>query len=110
MNMPLSHDELARYSRHLSLSEFGEAGQEKLKAAKVLVIGAGGLGSPALLYLTAAGVGTVGVVDFDKVDVSNLQRQVLFTTDDVGQSKAIAAARRLNALNPFTTIHAHDVE
>jgi len=108
--MTLSRDELARYSRHLSLSEFGTAGQEKVKAAKVLVIGAGGLGSPALLYLAAAGVGTIGVVDFDKVDVSNLQRQVLFTADDVGQSKALIAAKRLNALNPLITIHAHDVE
>jgi len=108
--MSLSNAELARYSRHLLLNEFGEAGQQKLKAAKVLVVGAGGLGSPALLYLASAGVGIIGIVDFDKVDISNLQRQVLFTTEDVGQSKAAVAARRLNALNPLITIHAHDME
>ncbi|MES1196948.1 MAG: ThiF family adenylyltransferase, partial [Steroidobacter sp.] len=108
--MSLSRDELARYSRHLSLSEFGAAGQGKLKAAKVLVIGAGGLGSPALLYLAAAGVGTIGIADFDNVDISNLQRQVLFTAEDVGQPKAVIAAGRLHALNPLITIHSHEVE
>ncbi|HEX2586511.1 MAG TPA: molybdopterin-synthase adenylyltransferase MoeB [Steroidobacteraceae bacterium] len=108
--MSLSNAELARYSRHLLLNEFGEAGQQKLKAAKVLVVGTGGLGSPALLYLAAAGVGTIGIVDFDKVDMSNLQRQVLFSTEDVGQPKAVIAARRLNAMNPLITTHAHDIE
>ncbi len=108
--MTLSSGELARYSRHLSLSEFGEAGQEKLKTAKVLVIGAGGLGSPALLYLAAAGVGTLGIVDFDKVDVSNLQRQVLFTTEDVEQLKTDVAAKKLQAVNPHITTHSHAVK
>jgi adenylyltransferase/sulfurtransferase len=108
--MSLSPTELARYSRHLTLSELGPAGQEKLKAARVLVIGAGGLGSPALLYLAAAGVGTLGIVDFDKVDLSNLQRQVLFDTTSVAQSKAAAAKTRLLALNPHLDIHVHEVE
>ncbi len=108
--MTLTREELGRYSRHLSLSEFGIIGQEKLKAAKVVVIGAGGLGSPALLYLAAAGVGTLGIVDFDKVDISNLQRQVLFTNEDIGQSKAAVATQRLAALNPQITIQSHDVE
>jgi len=108
--MSLSTQELARYSRHLSLNEFGIAGQEKLKAAKVLVVGAGGLGSPSLLYLAAAGVGAIGIVDFDKVDISNLQRQVLFTADDVGQSKSVMAAKRLTALNSLIKVTAHDVE
>jgi len=108
--MTLSSNELARYNRHLLLSEFGAVGQEKLKAAKVLIIGAGGLGSPSLLYLAAAGVGSIGIVDFDKVDLSNLQRQVLFTSEDIGQPKAVVAARRLNALNPLITIRAHEME
>lgn len=105
--MPLTPAELARYSRHLSLSDFGLAGQEKLKAARVLVVGAGGLGSPALLYLAAAGVGTLGIVDFDRVDVSNLQRQVLFDTSNVGHGKAEAARARLLALNPLLHIELH---
>ncbi len=108
--MSLSVDELARYSRHLSLTEIGVAGQEKLKAAKVLVIGAGGLGSPSILYLAAAGVGTIGIVDFDRVDISNLQRQVLFDTASIGRSKAEAARERLLALNPEINIIAHAVE
>lgn len=108
--MTLSSNELARYSRHLSLSDFGLAGQEKLKAACVLVVGAGGLGSPALLYLAAAGVGTLGIVDFDRVDVSNLQRQVLFDTANVSHSKADAARNRLLALNPHLNIRLHAEE
>lgn len=96
----LSNEELKRYNRHIILPEFGKEAQEKLKNAKVLVIGAGGLGSPALLYLTAAGIGTIGIIDFDKVDESNLQRQVLFTTEDIGEYKAEAAAARLTKLNP----------
>jgi adenylyltransferase/sulfurtransferase len=108
--MTLSPSELARYSRHLALREIGTAGQEKLKAAKVLVIGAGGLGSPSILYLVAAGVGTIGIVDFDRVDVSNLQRQVLFETASVGVPKAEAARERLRALNPDIRIVAHQVE
>src|SRR3954468_24915434 len=102
--MPLSPDELARYQRHLTLAGFGPAAQEKLKGGSVLVIGAGGLGCPALLYLAAAGVGRILIVDFDRVDVSNLQRQVLYTSEDEGQPKAEAAARRLRALNPFITV------
>jgi adenylyltransferase/sulfurtransferase len=99
-----------RYSRHLVLREIGVAGQEKLKAARVLVIGAGGLGSPSALYLAASGVGTIGVVDFDSVDVSNLQRQVIFDTASVGTAKAAAARARLLALNPHIELVAHQVE
>ncbi|MDZ4747461.1 MAG: molybdopterin-synthase adenylyltransferase MoeB [Saprospiraceae bacterium] len=95
-----SKEELERYSRHLIIPEFNIEGQKKLKHARVLVVGTGGLGAPLLLYLTAAGVGTIGIVDFDIVDKSNLQRQVLFTTQDVGRPKVEAARERLNALNP----------
>ncbi len=96
-----SPEELSRYSRHINLPQFGMAAQQKLKAARVLVVGCGGLGSPLLLYLAAAGVGSIGLVDFDRVDESNLQRQVLFSIDDVGEQKAIAAQRRIKALNPY---------
>ena len=96
----LSKDEVLRYSRHLILPEVGMEGQLKLKAAKVLCIGAGGLGSPLTLYLAAAGVGTLGIVDFDIVDVTNLQRQILHNTDDVGHPKLDSAATKLKALNP----------
>ena len=99
--------ELARYSRHLAMPEFNIEGQKKLKAASVLVIGAGGLGSPSLLYLAAAGVGHIGIVDFDTVDDSNLQRQVLYTVDDIGQSKAATARDRLLKLNPHIKITIH---
>lgn len=99
-NTSFSNDELERYSRHLILPEFNIEGQRKLKNSKVLIVGAGGLGCPMLLYLAAAGVGTIGIVDFDVVDKSNLQRQVLFTVDDVGKSKALTAANRLSKLNP----------
>ncbi len=99
-----------RYSRHLVLREIGVAGQEKLKAARVLIIGAGGLGSPSALYLAACGVGTIGVIDFDRVDVSNLQRQVLYDTASVGAPKAQAARERLLALNPQIELVAHQVE
>ena len=102
--MSFSPDELARYQRHLSLSGFGPEAQAKLQAARVLVIGAGGLGCPILLYLAAAGVGRLTIIDADTVDVSNLQRQVLFTTEDAGKPKAETAARRLAALNPCITI------
>jgi molybdopterin/thiamine biosynthesis adenylyltransferase/rhodanese-related sulfurtransferase len=95
----LNNDEHIRYSRHLVLEEFGLEGQLKLKQSKVLVVGAGGLGSPVLLYLTAAGIGTVGIADHDKVDLTNLQRQVLFSINDIGNNKATAAAIRLKALN-----------
>lgn len=95
----LTNTEKNRYSRHILLSEIGEKGQRKLKEAKVLVIGAGGLGCPVLQYLTAAGIGTIGVIDDDVVERSNLQRQVLFSEKDIGVSKAKAAARRLRAMN-----------
>lgn len=108
-NVALTQDELVRYSRHLTLEEFGLEGQEKLKAARVLCIGAGGLGSPASLYLAAAGVGTIGLVEFDVVDETNLQRQVLYTTPDVGRPKIEAARERLTAMNPHVAIEAHAV-
>lgn len=97
----LSQEEKKQYHRHIILDKIGKEGQERLKASKVLVIGAGGLGCPVLQYLTAAGVGTVGIIDFDIVDQSNLQRQVLYTTEDIGKSKAKQAVKRLSALNPF---------
>lgn len=100
----LSAAELARYNRHIILPEFGLEGQKKLKAAKVLVVGTGGLASPLLLYLAAAGVGTLGIVDFDVVDESNLQRQVLFDIASIGEAKVTAACRRLKALNPYIEI------
>jgi adenylyltransferase/sulfurtransferase len=100
----LTAEELRRYQRHLSLPGFGRAPQERLKAGKVLVVGAGGLGCPALLYLAAAGVGRIVVVDSDTVEASNLQRQVLYTEQDVGQPKAEVAARRLRALNSLVDI------
>ncbi|MFN8062205.1 MAG: molybdopterin-synthase adenylyltransferase MoeB [Vicinamibacterales bacterium] len=105
----LSRDEFNRYSRHLLLPEVGVDGQRRLKAAKVLCIGAGGLGSPAVLYLAAAGVGTIGIVDFDVVDESNLQRQILHGTPDVGRPKLASAARRVAALNPNVTVVPHEV-
>jgi adenylyltransferase/sulfurtransferase len=108
--MTLNPSERERYSRHLLLPEIGAVGQEKLKAARVLVIGAGGLGSPASLYLAAAGIGTLGIVDHDRVDLSNLQRQLLFTTSDVGAGKAVTAQARLRALNPDITVIAHELE
>ncbi len=106
----LSAADLARYSRHLALREIGVEGQEKLKAAKVLLVGAGGLGSPAALYLAASGVGTIGVIDNDRVDVSNLQRQVLYDTQSVGRPKAEVAKERLLALNPEIELVSHTVE
>ncbi len=98
---------MSRYSRHIVLPEIGLEGQEKLSKAKVLVIGAGGLGCPVLQYLAAAGVGTLGIVDFDSVELSNLQRQVLFGTSDVGKNKALVAKERLSDLNDTITIHAY---
>ena len=106
----LTAAERGRYQRHLSLAEIGIPGQEKLKSARVLVVGAGGLGSPAALYLAASGVGTLGIVDHDRVDASNLQRQVLFDSTSVGRPKVEVARERLLALNPHIDIHAHDVE
>lgn len=102
----LTPAELQRYSRHLVLKDFGVENQLKLRNARVLVVGAGGLGCPALLYLTAAGVGTIGVIDSDKLEISNLQRQVLYTMEDIGRNKAEAAVARLAKLNPLTTLRA----
>lgn len=106
---PLSAAETNRYSRHLLLPEIGQAGQQKLKAAKVLVVGCGGLGCPVLQYLAAAGVGTLGLLDFDTVDDSNLQRQVLYATADVGRPKAVVAAEKLYAQNPFIELIPHQL-
>ena len=103
----LTPDDVLRYSRHLSLPEVGVEGQRRLKAARVLCVGAGGLGSPATLYLAAAGVGTLGLVEFDRVDVTNLQRQVLYGTSDVGRPKIEAARARLLDLNPALRVEAH---
>src|SRR5438105_5920924 len=104
----LSNDEVKRYSRHLIMPEVGVDGQRKLKAAKVLCIGAGGLGSPVAMYLAAAGVGTIGLVDFDVVDFSNLQRQILHSTNDVGKSKLQSAKEKLVAMNPHVNVVTHD--
>ena len=104
----LTNDEIKRYSRHLIMPEVGVEGQRKLKAAKVLCIGAGGLGSPAAMYLAAAGVGTLGIVDFDVVDFSNLQRQILHGTPDVGRSKLASAKDRLTAINPLITVNTYE--
>jgi len=100
----LTREELARYSRHLILPDVGVEGQKRLKAARVLLVGAGGLGSPLALYLSAAGVGTLGIVDFDKVDVTNLQRQVVHGTADVGRSKIDSAAERIYDINPYVNV------
>jgi adenylyltransferase/sulfurtransferase len=97
-----------RYNRQVALQEIGATGQQKLAQAKVLVIGAGGLGCPALLYLAAAGVGTLGVADYDYVDITNLHRQILYTTEDLGKPKAETAAKRLRALNPDLVLHTYD--
>jgi adenylyltransferase/sulfurtransferase len=101
---PLTGDQVQRYSRHFLLSQVGEKGQRKLLRSKVLLIGAGGLGSPAALYLAAAGVGTIGLMDGDTVDITNLQRQVLHTTADVGKPKVESGTRTINALNPDVTV------
>jgi adenylyltransferase/sulfurtransferase len=106
----LSQDELRRYARHLALPGFGMEGQQKLKASSALVVGAGGLGAPILLYLAAAGVGRIGIVDFDRVDDTNLQRQVLYSLEDVGQLKAETARRKLLALNPGIAVVVHAVQ
>ncbi|MDB5453447.1 MAG: UBA/THIF-type binding protein [Caulobacteraceae bacterium] len=105
--MSFASEEVERYARHLVLREIGGAGQQKLKAARVLLVGAGGLGSPAALYLAAAGVGTLGLVDPDQVSLSNLQRQVLFGDADIGQDKVEAAQRRLAGLNPHVAVETH---
>jgi adenylyltransferase/sulfurtransferase len=104
----LTTDDLARYSRHLILPEVGMEGQQKLKAAKVLCVGTGGLGSPLALYLAAAGIGTLGLVDFDVVDASNLQRQIIHSTKDIGRKKLDSAEEKLTALNPALKVVKHD--
>ncbi|MBW0013790.1 adenylyltransferase/sulfurtransferase MoeZ [Mycobacterium sp.] len=104
----LSRDEVARYSRHLIIPDLGVDGQKRLKNARVLVIGAGGLGAPALLYLAAAGVGTIGIVDFDVVDESNLQRQIIHGVADVGRSKAQSARDSILAINPLVQVRLHE--
>ena len=108
MDLDFSEDEISRYSRHILLPEVGGTGQARLRAASVLVIGAGGLGSPVLLYLAAAGVGRIGVIDDDRVELSNLQRQIAHTTDRLGQAKAGSAAIAATALNPDVRIEPHE--
>ncbi len=105
--MTLSQDEITRYARHIVLREIGGPGQLKLQAARILVIGAGGLGSPALMYLAAAGVGTLGIVDDDHVSLSNLQRQIIHATDAVGQEKTVSARATLARSNPFVNVTPH---
>jgi adenylyltransferase/sulfurtransferase len=105
----LDADEIARYSRHLTLPEVGVEGQLRLRSASALLVGAGGLGSPLGIYLAAAGLGRIGLVDFDVVDLSNLQRQVLYETQDVGRSKIELASQRLRAINPHVEIESHDL-
>src|ERR1041384_4678837 len=105
----LDASELERYARHIVLREVGGPGQAKLKAARVLVVGAGGLGAPVLLYLAAAGIGTLGVIDDDKVSLSNLQRQVIFGTDDIDKPKAAQAGATVKRLNPHVQVDVHNV-
>jgi molybdopterin/thiamine biosynthesis adenylyltransferase len=107
--MSFSDEEVERYARHLVLREIGGQGQQRLKAARVLIVGAGGLGAPAALYLAAAGVGTLGLADADQVALSNLQRQVLYASADVGRDKVEAAGEHLTALNPHVCIQAHPI-
>ena len=103
-----SPDELKRYARHFSLAAVGVEGQEKIKSARILCVGAGGLGSPVLLYLSALGLGHIGIVDADPVDLSNLQRQIIYTTQDLGHKKTTASKARIRALNPFVKVTCHD--
>jgi molybdopterin-synthase adenylyltransferase len=107
MDLEFSEDEIQRYSRHILLAEVGGTGQARLKAARVLVVGAGGLGSPVVLYLAAAGVGTIGIVDDDRVELSNLQRQIAHTTARLGMLKALSAAEAGAAINPGVRIETH---
>ena len=105
--MAFTNEQLERYSRHIILKEIGVKGQKKLLNAKVLIIGAGGLGAPAALYLAAAGVGTIGIADADNVDLSNLQRQVIHTTNDIGKQKVESAAETMHAINPDVTVNTY---
>lgn len=109
IGIELSHQEILRYSRHLLLPEVGLEGQKKLKAASVLVVGTGGLGSPAAMYLAAAGVGRIGLVDYDVVDSTNLQRQIIHSTSDIGERKVRSARDRLQNINPDIEVEIHDV-
>ena len=104
----LSPDEVSRYARHLVLPEVGGPGQQKLKAASVLVVGAGGLGAPVLMYLASAGVGRLGIVDHDHVSLSNLQRQIIHTTEKIGKAKVVSAAQTLKAINPHPVLELHN--
>src|ERR1700744_2569069 len=104
----LTKEEVARYSRHLVIPDVGVDGEKGLKNAKVLCVGAGGLGSPALLYLAAAGVGTLGIVEFDVVDESNLQRQIIHGQSDIGKSKAVSAKESILEINPLVTVNLHE--
>jgi len=108
MDLTFTEDEIGRYSRHILLAEVGGIGQAKLRDASVLIVGAGGLGSPALLYLAAAGVGTVGIIDDDRVELSNLQRQVAHTTDRLGAPKVRSAAEAAQAINPGVRVETHE--
>ena len=105
--MAFTNEQLERYSRHIILKEVGAKGQKKLLNAKVLIIGAGGLGAPAAMYLAATGVGTIGIADADEVDLSNLQRQVIHTTDDIGKAKVKSAAETMRAINPDVTVNTY---
>ncbi|MDD7429276.1 MAG: molybdopterin-synthase adenylyltransferase MoeB [Oscillospiraceae bacterium] len=105
--MAFTNEQLERYSRHIILKEVGAKGQKKLLNAKVLIIGAGGLGAPAAMYLAAAGVGTIGIADADEVDLSNLQRQVIHTTNDIGKAKVQSAKETMNAINPDVTVNTY---
>ena len=105
---PLTPYQVRRYSRHIIMPQVGSIGQRKLLDAKVLIVGAGGLGSPIAIYLTLAGVGTIGIVDFDLVDVTNLQRQILHFNDDIGKSKVESAVATLKAYNPDTVVITHE--
>lgn len=107
--MSLTEQQMERYSRHIILEQVGGAGQEKLLASKVLIIGAGGLGAPAAVYLAAAGVGTIGVVDGDKVDLSNLQRQIIHYTPDVGKDKVLSAESKIRAINPDVRVRTYNM-
>ena len=108
LELTLTNEEISRYSRHLLLPEIGVEGQIKLKNAKVLIVGTGGLGAPLALYLSAAGVGTIGLVDFDEVDASNLQRQIIHSSKDIGRPKVASAKDRIKGINPFVNIVAHN--
>ena len=104
----LTNEQLERYSRHIILEQVGGKGQQKILNAKILIIGTGGLGSPAAMYLAAAGVGTIGLVDFDTVDLSNLQRQIIHQTKDLGKNKIESGKEKINAMNPDVTVHTYD--